>query len=151
MSSEKPRLVLLGLAEQEQASFECFLERNYVALREIFAWCVPFLKKKVLPFGYSPRASCCLAQGAWGSFLKILLILRWKAPRLPCWKELWFSCVRVLFVEKSSDIAISRFFLSCGLEVVCPEEVFWVRCAFFKGKSALTECSPRASCYLEKS
>ena len=33
----KPRLVPLGLAEQEQASSECFLERNRVALREIFA------------------------------------------------------------------------------------------------------------------
>ena len=38
----KRRLVPLGLAEQDQASSECFLERNRVALREIFAWCVPF-------------------------------------------------------------------------------------------------------------
>ena len=38
----KPHLVLSGLAEQEQASSECFLERNRVALCEIFAWCVPF-------------------------------------------------------------------------------------------------------------
>ena len=38
----KPRLVPSGLAEQEQASSECFLERNRVALREIFAWRVPF-------------------------------------------------------------------------------------------------------------
>ena len=46
----KPRLVPSGLVEQEQASSECFLERNHVALHEIFAWCIPFLKKKVLPF-----------------------------------------------------------------------------------------------------
>ena len=46
----KPRLVPSGLIEQEQASSECFLERNHVALHEIFAWCIPFLKKKVLPF-----------------------------------------------------------------------------------------------------
>ena len=109
-----------------------------------------FLEKKVLPFGCSPRASCCLAQGAWGSFLEIFLILHWKVPQFPYWKELWFSCVRVLFVGKSSDIAMFGFFLSCGLEVVCLEEVFWVTCAFFWRKSALTECSPRASCYLEQ-
>ena len=97
-----------------------------------------FLKKKVPPFGCSPRASCCLAQGAWGSFLEIFLILHWKAPRLPCWKELWFSYVRVLFVGKSSDIAMSGFFLSCGLEVVCLEEVFWVTCAFLKKVHSLS-------------
>ena len=42
----KPRLVPSGLAEQEQASSECFLERNHVALREIFAWCVLFFWRK---------------------------------------------------------------------------------------------------------
>ena len=38
----KSRLIPSGLAEQEQASSEYFLERNHVALREIFGWCVPF-------------------------------------------------------------------------------------------------------------
>ena len=38
----KPRLVPSSLVEQEQASSECFLEQNRVALCEIFAWCVPF-------------------------------------------------------------------------------------------------------------
>ena len=38
----KPLLVPLGLVEQEQAMSKCFLEQNRVALREIFAWCVPF-------------------------------------------------------------------------------------------------------------
>ena len=38
----KPRLVLLGLAEQEQALSECFLERNRVALLGIFVWFVFF-------------------------------------------------------------------------------------------------------------
>ena len=99
-----------------------------------------FLKKKVLPFGCSPRASCCLAQGAGGSFLEIALILRRRAP----------EHIPGFFVKKSSDIAMSGFFLSCGLEVVCLEEVFWMMCAFFEEKSALTECSPRASCYLEQ-
>ena len=99
-----------------------------------------FLKKKVLPFGCSPRASCCLAQGARGSSLEIALILRWRAP----------EHIPRFFIKKSSNIARSGFFLSWGLEVVCLEEVFLVTCAFFEGKSALTECSPRASCYLEQ-
>ena len=83
-----------------------------------------FLKKKVLPFGCSPRASCCLAQGAGGSSLEIALILRRRAPeRIPGF-----------FVKKSSDIARSGFFLLLGLEVVCLEEVFLVMCAFLKKK-----------------
>ena len=94
-----------------------------------------FLKKKVLPFGCSPRASCCLAQGALRVFYWNLSDSSSKGSRaythFLCWEEFGFSYVRVLFVEKSSDIAMSRFFLSCGLEVVCPEEVFRVTCAFF--------------------
>ena len=34
---------------------------------------------------------------------------------------------------------MSGFFLSCGLEVVCLEEVFLVMCTFFKEKSAQLE------------
>ena len=83
-----------------------------------------FLKKKVLPFGCRPWASCYLAQGARGSSLKIALILRRRAP----------EHIPGFFVKKSSDIAMSGFFLSCGLEVVCREEVFWVMCAFLKKK-----------------
>ena len=67
----KPCLVPPGLAEQEQASSECFLESNHVALLGIFEWYVLFLKKKVLPFGCSPRASCFLVQGAGGSRLEL--------------------------------------------------------------------------------
>ena len=83
-----------------------------------------------------PQASCCLAQGAWGSFLVTFLILRRKAPWLLCWKGLWFSCVRVLFVLWPWSRLSWRSILSD------------VR--FFGEKSALTECSPRASCYLEQ-
>ena len=132
----KPCLVPLGLAKQEQASSECFPEWNRVALLGIFEWCVPlffffFLRKKILPSRCSPRASCYLEQGAEGSFLEVALIVRWS------------------FVKKNSNMARSGFFLSQCLEVVCVEEVFWWR-ALFRRKSALTECSPRASCYLEQ-
>ena len=41
------------------------------------------------------------------------------------------------FVKKSSDIAMSEFFLSCGLE-----EVFWVMCAFLKEKVHLLSVAP---------
>ena len=99
----KPRLVPSGLVEQEQASSECFLKRNRVSLREIFAWLRIFLKKKVLLFGCSPRASGYLVQGAWGSFLEIVLILYWKAPEhIPGFfieKKLGYSLVRLLFVR----------------------------------------------------
>ena len=80
-----------------------------------------FLKKKVLPFGCSPRASCYLAQGAWGSFLVTFLILRRKAPRFLCWK-------------RGSDLAVFGFFLSYGPDAVCLEEAFWVVCAFLERK-----------------
>ena len=49
-----------------------------------------------------------------GLFFEIALILRRRAP----------EHIPGFFVEKSSDIAMSGFFLSCGLEVVCLEEVF---------------------------
>ena len=60
----KPHLAPSSLVKQEQASSEYFLERNRAALREIFAWLRIFLKKKVLLFGCSPRASGYLVQGA---------------------------------------------------------------------------------------
>ena len=41
----KPRLVPSGLAEQVQASSECFAERNRVALLGVFR-VLAFLKKK---------------------------------------------------------------------------------------------------------
>ena len=34
--------------------------------------------------------------------------------------------------------------------MICLEEVFFGDVRFFGEKSALTECSPRASCYLEQ-
>ena len=83
-----------------------------------------FLKKKVLPIGCNPWASCCLAQEAWGSFLEISLILRWKAP----------EHIPGFFVEKSSDLAMFGFFLSCGPEAICLEEASWVMCAFLEKK-----------------
>ena len=136
----KPRLVLSGLTEQEQASSECFLEQNRVALFEIFVWCVPFLKTKVLPFGCSPRASCYLVQGAGGSCHEIALILHWNVPKH----------VPGFFVKKNSDIARSSFFLSWVLEIVLSWKSLSSDVRFFEEKSALTECSPRASCYLEQ-
>ena len=94
-----------------------------------------FLKKKVLPFGCSPWASCYLAQGAGGSSLEIALILRRRAPKH----------IPGFFIKKSSDIARSGFFLSWGLEVICLDDM-----CFFREKSVLIECSPQASCYLEQ-
>ena len=99
-----------------------------------------FLKKKVFPFGCSPRASCYLEQGAGGSCLEIALILRWNVPeRVPRF-----------FIKKNSDIARSGFFLSWFLEVVLSWRSLLGDVRFFKEKSALTECSPRASCCLEQ-
>ena len=103
----KPRLVPSSLAEQEQASSECFLERNRVALHEIFGWCVPFFEEKVLPSGCSPRSSCYLEQGAGGSCLEIALILRRKAP----------EHIPGFFIKKNSDIDRSGFF--------CREALKW--------------------------
>ena len=99
-----------------------------------------FLKKKVLLFGCSPRASCFLIQGAGGSCLEITLILRWNVPKH----------VPGFFVKKNSDIARSDFFLSWVLEVVLSWKSLFGDVRFFEEKSALTECSPRASCYLEQ-
>ena len=90
-----------------------------------------FLKKKVLPFGCSPRASCYLAQGAGGSSLEIALILRRRAP----------EHIPGFFIKKSSDIASSGFFLSRDLEVVCLE-VFLVTCAFLKKKGHSLSVAP---------
>ena len=68
----KPRLVPSGLAEQEQASSECFLERNRVALREIFGWCVPFLKKKYSHLGVAPEPLAIWNKELEGLVLKLL-------------------------------------------------------------------------------
>ena len=103
------RLVLLGLAEQEQASSGCFLEQNRVALHEIFAWCVPFWRKKYSHLGVAPEPLA-----VWHKEFEDLFL---KSP--------WFfveglpSIYPGSLSKKSSDIAISGFFLSCGLEVVC--------------------------------
>ena len=84
------------------------------SLRDVYFFVLFFLEKKVLLFGCSPRASCYLAQGAGASSLEIALILRRRAP----------EHIPGFFVKKSSNIAMAGFFLSCGLEVVCLEEVF---------------------------
>ena len=112
----KPRLIPSGLAEQEQASSGCFLERNRVALREIFVWCVPFWRKKILPFGCSPRASCFLAQGAGGSSKG-----SWADTRVLCQKELGYSLVRLLFIMSPW----SSFVL---------KKSFWWRALFWRKK-----------------
>ena len=91
-----------------------------------------FLKKKVLPFGCSPRASCYLVQGAGGSCLEITLILRWNVS----------EHVPGFFIKKNSDIARSGFFLLWGLEVVCLEEVLLVTCAFSWKKVHSLSVSP---------
>ena len=51
----KPRLVPSGIGELKQASSECFLERNHVELRKIFALCVPFRRKKYSHLGVAPE------------------------------------------------------------------------------------------------
>ena len=91
-----------------------------------------FLKKKVFPFGCSPRASCYLEQGARGSCLEIALIIHRRAP----------EHIPGFFIEKKSDIARFGFFLSSGLEVVCLEEVFLVTCAFSKKKGHSLSVAP---------
>ena len=69
----KPRLAPLGLAEQEQASSECFLERNHVALREIFGWCVPFFRrKKYSHLGVAPEPLAIWNKELEGLVLKLL-------------------------------------------------------------------------------
>ena len=74
----KPCLVPPGLAEQEQASPECFLEWNHVALLGIFGWCVLFLEwcalfwRKTALTECSPRASCYLKQKVGGSWIWVV-------------------------------------------------------------------------------
>ena len=68
----KPCLVPPGLAEQEQASPECFLERNRVALREIFGWRVIFLKKKYSHLGVTPEPLAIWNKELEGLVLKLL-------------------------------------------------------------------------------
>ena len=134
--------VLLLKKNSDIARFGFFLTwvLEVVCLEEIFLVTCAFFKEKSALTECSPRASCYLEQGARGSCLEIALILRRRAP----------EHILGLFIKKNSDIARSGFFLLWGLEVICLEEVFLVTCAFFKEKSALTECSPRASYYLEQ-
>ena len=136
----KPRLVLSGLAEQEQASSECLLERNSVALCEIFAWSVPFWRKKYSPLGVAPEPLAIWYKEQEGLVLKSL----WS------FIEMFSSVCLGFFIKKNSDIARSGFFLSWVLEVVLSWRSLLGDVCFFEEKSALTECSPRASCYLEQ-
>ena len=66
----KPRLVPSSLVEQEQASSECFLERNCVALREIFAWRVLFWRKKYSYLDVAPEPLAVWYKELEGLFLK---------------------------------------------------------------------------------
>ena len=66
----KPRLVPSSLVELEQASSECFLERNRVALREIFAWCILFLEKKYSHLDVAPEPLAVWHKELEGLFLK---------------------------------------------------------------------------------
>ena len=69
----KPRLIPSSLVEQEQASSECFLERNRVALREIFAWCVLFVlfwRKKYSYLDVAPEPLAVWHKELEGLFLK---------------------------------------------------------------------------------
>ena len=99
-----------------------------------------FFEEKIHLAGCSPRASCYLEQGAGGSCLEIALILHRRAP----------EHIPGFFIKKNSDIARSGFFLSWFLEVVLSWRSLLGDMRFFEEKSALTECSPRASCYLEQ-
>ena len=67
----KPRLVPSSLVEQEQASSKCFLERNHVALREIFAWCVLFWRKKYSHLDVAPEPLAIWHKELEGLFLKL--------------------------------------------------------------------------------
>ena len=109
------------------------------ALWDLRVVCI-FLKEKVPLFGCSPRTSCYLVQGAGGSCLEIALILYWNVP----------EHVSGFFIKKNPDIARSGFFLSWILEVVLSWRSLLGDVRFFRRKKALTECSPRASCYLEQ-
>ena len=93
LSSESLALPLQVLLSRNKMSSECFLEWNLVALLGIFEWWVLF-EEKVHPSGCSPRASCYLEQGAGGSCLEVVLIVRWS------------------FIKKNSNMARSGFFLS---------------------------------------
>ena len=109
-----PRALHGWVLEASSCSFKS--RRAGTSVVRVLSWAKPssawwdlcvvctFLKKKVLPFVCSPRASCYLAQGA-------LRVFSWNPPdsslkgfraytRLFCWKELGFSYVWVLFVEK---------------------------------------------------
>ena len=83
-----------------------------------------FLEKKYSYLDVAPEPLAVWHKELWGSFLEIPLTLRRKVS----------EHIPVFFVEKSLDLAMSGFFLSCGLEVVYLEEVFWVTCTFLKKK-----------------
>ena len=94
----KPRLVPTDLVEQEQASFECFLERNHVALHEIFGWC----GKK-----YSHLGVALEPLAFWHKELEGLLL-----KSLRFFVEGFLSIYPGSLSKKSSGIARSGFFLS---------------------------------------
>ena len=140
--STSPRALYGWALEASSCSFRSW--RAGTSVVRVLSWVKPcsaswdlrvvcaFLKKKVLPSWCSPRASCYLEQGARGSYLEFVLILRRRAP----------EHIPGLFIKKNSDIARSGFFLSWVLEVVCLEEVFLVTCAFSKKKMYSLSVAP---------
>ena len=98
-----------------------------------------FLKKKHTHLGVAPEHLAIWNKELEGLVLKLLWFFVEGLPniyRVLYKKELGYSSVRVLFVVRPWSGLSWRSLLGD----VC----------FFEEKSALTECSPRASCYLEQ-
>ena len=95
-----------------------------VCLEEVFLVTCAFSKKKVHSLSVAPS----------------LLLFGTKSWRV----------LNLMFFLKNSDIARSGFFWSGVLEVALSLRSLLGDVRFFEGKSALTECSPRASYYLEQ-
>ena len=128
----KPCLVLSSLVEQEQASSECFLERNRIALREIFAWCIPFWRKKYSHLSVAPEPLAISNKELEGLLLKSLCFFI----------KGFLSIYPGSLSKKSSGIARSGFFLSWYLEVIYLKEVFLVMYAFFGEKMHSLSVAP---------
>ena len=91
---------------------------------------VRFFKEKSALTECSPRASCFLEQKVGGSWIWVVQ----KTKNISCCSPR--ACIWVLFVVRSWSGLSWRSLLG--------------DMRFFEEKSALAECSPRASCYLEQ-
>jgi hypothetical protein len=85
-----------------------------------------------------PMACSNIAGEPYGSCLNKPLSISWLTSKAFLFLRLWLV-----------NRAWSRFFRREAFKWSCLKEVFWVMCSFLK-KKALSECSPRASGYLEQ-